>query len=103
MATITISGCQPSTRDPKATDGGNITFQSGDNKTYFIDFAHNNSVLSDQTFPLEVPAKGSVRLNIKGDAPKQTYPYRILNADRKQCCPQVTDGPGEEPPTVIVD
>ncbi|NIR52030.1 hypothetical protein GWO43_25765 [candidate division KSB1 bacterium] len=100
---VTITNCTPDNYSVTTNPGGTVIFKSGDNKQYYIDFGNNDSTVSKQTFPLEIPANGSTPLNVKSSTPAQTYPFRILDATRNQCCPQVDAGPGEEPPKVIVD
>ncbi len=101
--TITISGGTPDTYTVRTNRGGKVNFKSGDGKVYYIDFGSSGSAVSDQTFPAQVPAGGSVAINLKATTPANTYQFRILDANRNQCCPQMDAGPGEEPPGVIVD
>jgi hypothetical protein len=101
---ITITGCTPDQYSVRTNRGGAVVFKSGDGKVYFIDFGNNDPTISSQSFPIEVPARGSAPLNVKNSTPAGSYAFRIVDAATlKQCCPQVDAGPGEEPPVLIVD
>lgn len=100
---ITISKCTPDSYSVRTNRGGAVVFKSGDGQVYYIDFGTNDPTISSQSFPIQVPANGSARVNVKDSTPASSYPFRILDANHNQCCPQMDAAPGEEAPVVIVD
>jgi len=103
IPTITITDGTPDTYTVSTNRGGKVNFKSGDGKAYYIDFGGSGSSISSQAFPAQVPAGGSLEINLKAAAPASTYQFRILDAKRNQCCPQMDAGPGEEAPKMIVN
>ena len=102
---IKINDDMPDNDSVNISQSSKVLFQSDDKNKYYIDFdASDRGSISNDQFPIEVPANGStVQLNIKSDAEKRTFMYKILDANQNQVWPELTTGVGDVPPQIIID
>ncbi len=100
---VTISGGMPRPNSVNITQGQDIVFKNNDGEAYTIDFPDKGKTISDDAFPLNLPANGESTLHVKKGAASQKYGYIIKDSSGGQVWPRVSTGPGNKPPQVIVD
>lgn len=98
--TITIQDGMPTPNSVAASGGAKVTFENSDGEGYTIDFG--GADISNEPMPLHLPQNGSASMTIRSGSCGQTFQYVIKDDTGEQVWPAVSDGPGDQPPQVIV-